>query len=80
MMGAATLNLNVVEKRILSPSEAASYCGIPPRLFPKVCPVQPVQLAQKYQGYDKRDLDQWIEAEKSNSEVMGRNDILGRLA
>lgn len=78
-MASTTLNLNVMEKRILSAVEAANYCGIPRSQFPKVCPVQPVQLARKFKGYDKRDLDQWIEAEKTQGEAMGHDDILGRL-
>lgn len=78
-MAGATLNLSVIDKRMLSASEAASYCGLPSKYFKTACPVQPVQLAQKYQLYDKRDLDQWIETEKEGFAQTSQEAILGRL-
>lgn len=79
-MAAATLNLNVVEKRMLSASEAASYCGLPAKHFPTVCPVSPVSLGGKFRLWDKRDLDRWIDTEKVGAAEASTDAILGRLA
>jgi hypothetical protein len=78
-MAAATLNLNVIEKRMLNDAEAASYCGLPAKHFKAACPVQPVQLGGNALRYDKRDLDQWIDSEKSGGAEASRDDILRRL-
>ncbi|MEI6100136.1 MAG: hypothetical protein WCS20_17995 [Alphaproteobacteria bacterium] len=64
-MGTASLNISVTEKRMLDLGEASSYCGLPVRHFKTVCPVQPIDMGDKYSRYDKRDLDQWIDAEKA---------------
>lgn len=79
-MGAATLNLNVVDKRMLSAPEAASYCGLPAKHFNTVCPVPPVSLGGKFRLWDKRDLDQWIDTEKAGLTDASQSAILGRLA
>lgn len=78
-MSAATLNLNVIEKRMLNEVEAAAYCGMPAKHFKAACPVQPVQLGANLLRYDKRDLDQWIDAEKIGNADIGRDAILARL-
>lgn len=78
-MAGATLNLSVIDKRMLNATEAASYCGLPSKYFKAACPVQPVQLAQKFQLYDKHDLDQWIETEKAGAADTSQDAILGRL-
>jgi hypothetical protein len=78
-MAAATLNLNVIEKRMLSDAEAASYCGLPAKHFKTSCPVLPVQLGGNVLRYDKRDLDQWIDTEKGGGTETTRADILRRL-
>lgn len=77
-MAAATLNLNVVDKRMLSASEAASYCGLPAKHFKTICPVPTIRLADR-PLYDKRDLDHWIETEKAGSVALTQEDILARL-
>lgn len=79
-MAAATLNLSVVEKRMLSPIEAASYCGLASKHFKVLCPVVPISMGGKSALYDKRDLDQWIDSEKSGVEQSSHATILGRLA
>lgn len=78
-MAAATLNLNVLDKRMLSASEAAFYCGLPEKHFKVICPVPTVRLANR-PLYDKRDLDSWIEAEKAGSVALTQEDILARLS
>lgn len=79
-MAAATLNLNVVEKRMLSASEAASYCGLAAKHFKALCPVATVKMAGRFDLYDKRDLDLWIETEKTGAANATQDAILGRLA
>lgn len=79
-MAAATLNLNVVEKRMLKESEAASYCGLAAKHFKAICPVVPVTMGGRFQLWDKRDLDQWIDTKKSDLSDAGQAAILGKLA
>lgn len=79
-MAAATLNLNVIEKRMLNASEAASYCGLAARHFKALCPVPTVNIGGRFPLYDKRDLDQWIETEKVGIEDASQSAILRRLA
>ncbi len=76
----ATLNLSIIEKRMLNATQAAEYCGIPARYFNSICPVQPVALASKYHLYDKRDLDLWIDNEKTGAADASQSAIVGRLA
>ncbi|HWL56420.1 MAG TPA: hypothetical protein VNQ78_07035 [Paracoccus sp. (in: a-proteobacteria)] len=79
-MAAATLNLTVLEKRMLSAAEAASYCGMVPKHFKALCPVQPVSMGGRFVLWDKRDLDQWIDTEKAGFVDASHDAILGRLA
>ena len=60
-MSSASLNISVVEKRMLKQSEAASYTGLPVKHFKSTCPVQPIELRHGTLLYDKHDLDQWID-------------------
>lgn len=78
-MAGTTLNLSVVEKRMLSATEAAHYCGLAVRHFKTLCPVPPVELGGKHQLFDKRDLDQWIDGEKTGLADVSHDAILGRL-
>ncbi len=79
-MAAATLNLNVVDKRMLSATEAASYCGLAAKHFKTICPVQPVNMGGRFTLWDKRDLDQWIDTEKAGLADASHDAILGKLA
>lgn len=78
-MANTTLNLSVIEKRMLSASEAAHYCGLAVRHFKTLCPVAPLELGGKHQLFDKRDLDQWIDTEKSGHADASTDAILRRL-
>ncbi len=78
-MATASLNISVTEKRMMNEAEASSYCGLPAKYFKVTCPVQLVNLGGKALRYDKRDLDQWIDAEKAGSADSSRDAILGRL-
>ncbi len=78
-MATASLNISITEKRMMDLSEASNYCGLPARHFKTVCPVQPIDLGEKWPRYDKRDLDQWIDAEKTGGTEQTRDSILGKL-
>jgi hypothetical protein len=77
-MATANLNISVTEKRMMNEAEAASYCGLPVKLFKTACPVQMVNLGPR-NLYDKRDLDQWIDTEKSGATDTSRDAIIARL-
>ncbi len=78
-MGSANLNLSIIDIRMMNDSEAASYCGLPTKHFKTCCTVQPVNLGGKALVYDKRDLDLWIETEKTGVADTSREAILARL-
>lgn len=78
-MAGATLNLSVVEKRMLTATEAASYMGLAAKHFKDACPVRPVEIRKGDRRWDKRDLDHWIDGLKEGVEMTARDDILGRL-
>jgi hypothetical protein len=77
-MASASLNLSVIEKRMMTESEAASYCSLPVKTFKGACPVRLVCLGGR-SVYDKRDLDQWIDNVKTGSADTSQSAILGRL-
>jgi len=79
-MSRASLNISVVEKRMKSVSEAAQYCGLAVKHFKAICPVQPIVLRQNNLLYDKVDLDGWIDAVKSDTEMQTQQSILAKLA
>ena len=78
-MTTANLNISVTEKRMLSDSEAAHYCGLPAKLFKGICPVVQVRLGLNMLRYDKRDLDAWLDTQKGEGEDTSRDAILRRL-
>lgn len=78
-MAGTTLHLSVVDKRMLSETEAAAYCGLPVKHFKAACPVSPVKLAQNALRFDKRDIDAWIDTEKAGASEASRESILARL-
>ncbi len=78
-MASASLNITVTEKRMLNQSEAAGYTGLPVKHFKATCPVQPVEMRPGSILWDKRDLDQWIDAMKEGAEMATQDAILGKL-
>ena len=78
-MAGATLNLSVVEKRMLTATEAASYTGLAAKHFKDTCPVRPVEIRKGDRRWDKRDLDQWIDCLKEGVEMTSHDEIIGRL-
>lgn len=77
-MSQATLNLRVSPRRMLSPREAAEYCGRPAKRFQNECPVRPIAFPNGDNLYDMRDLDDWIDGLKGGDSAAA-DDIVARL-
>jgi hypothetical protein len=75
----ASLNISVIEKRMLRSTEAASYCGLSQVHFKSVCPVTPVELRPGAKLYDRHDLDRWIDSAKAGLHETDHTSILARL-
>ncbi|QGX97191.1 hypothetical protein EI983_02405 [Roseovarius faecimaris] len=78
-MANANLNICVLEKRLLSQTEAAAYTGLPIKYFKTTCPVQPLEIRLGTKSWDKRDLDRWIDTMKEGAEMATQEAILGKL-
>jgi hypothetical protein len=78
-MAIATLNLNVLHKRMLNKSEAAEHCGRPVKRFEIECPVQAVRFPNGDTRWDVRDLDAWIDGLKAGPFEHNVDAIVGRL-
>jgi hypothetical protein len=78
-MTSATLQLNIIPKRMLTVAEGAHHCGRPVKRFKVECPVSPVKFPNGDLRYDVRDLDTWIDTLKvgKSSEA---DEIVARLA
>jgi hypothetical protein len=61
-VSSATLNLTVVQKRMLTKREAAEHCGRSSKSFVVECPVSPVKFANGDLRWDVRDLDAWLDS------------------
>ena len=77
-MSAATLRLIVPPRRMLSPRDAADYCGMPAKRFAGDCRVAPVIMPGGAKLYDMRDLDLWLDSLKAGAADVD-DDILGKL-
>lgn len=77
-MTSTTINVSLVQRRLLSAKEAATYCGTTVRRFSSYCPVPPISMPSGSELYDILDLDNWIDGLKSNS-ADSDDDILQRL-
>lgn len=75
----ASLNVTVIEKRMLRENEAAIYIGLAVKHFKADCRVRPIELRAGAKLWDKCDLDQWIDAQKSGAETFTHENILRRL-
>ena len=78
-MSTATLNLNVITKRMLTKSEAASHCGRPLKRFISECPVAPIKFENGDERYDVRDLDSWLDSLKIGDREDALDSIVERL-
>jgi hypothetical protein len=76
-MTSATVQINVVPKRLFKKSEAAIYCGRSVKRFEVEAPFPPVRMANGDLLYDVRDCDQWIDSLKVGAD--DDDDIIARL-
>jgi hypothetical protein len=77
-MTSATLQLNIIPKRMLTKTEAAHHCGRSVRRFEVECSVPPVKFPNGDSRYDVQDLDKWIDGLKTGKSS-GADDIIARL-
>jgi hypothetical protein len=77
MMTSATVQINVVPKRLLKKSEAAIYCCRSVKRFEAEVPFPPVRMPNGDLLYDVQDCDKWIDGLKTGAN--DDDDILGRL-
>jgi hypothetical protein len=78
-MTSATVQINVVPKRLLKKSEAAIYCGRSVKRFESEVPFPPVQMPNGDLLYDVQDCDGWIDALKIGANDDADDDIVRRL-
>jgi hypothetical protein len=80
-MAIATLNLTILQKRMLTKTEAAEHWGRSVKRFEIECPARCVRFANGDTRWDIRDLDAWIDSLKvghSDGDVQAIVDRLGR--
>ncbi|HKU24731.1 MAG TPA: hypothetical protein VJQ54_04615 [Candidatus Sulfotelmatobacter sp.] len=77
-MATATLNLKVLQQRMLPLAAAAHYCGLSVKRFPAACRISPVAMPSGERLYDVRDLDDWLDALKSGA-ADSDDEIIGKL-
>ena len=77
MSGATILNIRVAPRRMLSPREAADYCGIPPKKF-AITGIAHVAMPHGQNLYDIKDLDAWLDGLKNNA-LDSDDAIIGKL-
>jgi hypothetical protein len=78
-MSQATLNVVVISKRMLTPLEAAAYCGRSAKRFEVECPVQPIRFSNGNIRYDIEDLDRWLDSLKVGEGDFEMESIIQRL-
>jgi hypothetical protein len=64
-MASATLQINVIPKRMLSKSEGAHHCGRSVKRFEIECPCPPVRFPNGDVRWDVQDLDGWLNGLKA---------------
>jgi len=77
-MSTALVSVTLISKRMLAKREAAEHCGRSLKRFEVECPVTPIRFPNGDLRYDVRDLDQWLDKLKNNSE--DSDQIIKRLA
>jgi hypothetical protein len=78
-MASATLQINVIPKRMLTAGEGAHHCGRSLTRFKIECPVQPVIYPNGDKRYDVQDLDVWINSLKAGAGDYEADAILAKL-
>ena len=77
-MTSATLQLNIIPKRMLTKSESAHHCGRSVKRFEAECHIAPVRFPNGDLRYDVQDLDKWIDNLKAGK-ANDADEIIARL-
>jgi hypothetical protein len=61
--------------RLLTRTQAASYCGVSVATFRMLCPVRPIALgkSKRLQRFDVVALDQWIDEMSTDGAASGKD-------
>jgi hypothetical protein len=78
-MTSATVQINVVPKRLLRASEAAIYCGRSLNRFKAEVPFRPVRMPNGDERFDVQDCDRWINSLKVGAGDEDADAIVARL-
>jgi hypothetical protein len=78
MEGNAVQAANDNRPRLLTRAQAAVYCGLCVRSFSAVCTVRPIAFCdgKRWERFDVRDLDVWIDGYKSGQGGISHADAL----
>ena len=76
-MSTATLNVIVIQKRMLRTHEAAAHCGRSVRQFEAECPVSATVFANGDKRFDVKQIDDWLDS--LQSETHDAAQILAKL-
>ena len=79
-MASATLQINVIPKRLLNQSEAAHHCGRSVARFKIECSVHPLEFPNGDLRWDVQDLDAWINSLKAGAGDRDAEAIIARLS
>ena len=78
-MAIATVNLNLIQKRMLTKTEAAEHCGRSVKRFEIECPARFVRFANGDVRWDIHDLDAWIDSLKAGPVHCDFDALIDRL-
>lgn len=78
-MASATLQLNIIPKRMLTKSEGAHHCGRSAKRFEIECPVEPVRFPNGDLRFDVKELDGWLDTLKAGAGDRDADAIVARL-
>ncbi|MDX0311420.1 hypothetical protein GOC54_09855 [Sinorhizobium meliloti] len=74
--------MNLPSTRLLTKTQAASYCGLSVATFSGVCPVRPIAIGEgvRMHRYDVRDIDKWIDSFKAPVQSSLATTLLDKLS
>lgn len=78
-MSSATLQINIIHKRMLTESESAHHCGRSLKRFKLECPCHPVAFPNGDRRFDVKDLDGWLDSLKAGNSDTDADAILEKL-
>jgi hypothetical protein len=63
-------------RRLLTKSQAATYCGLSVATFDVVCPVRPIALGEgaRMRRYDVQKIDKWVDGLQGDGQSISPTD------